>query len=116
MTMITTQAFRKLAMSFPEALEQPHFHRTSFRVKKKIFATLDEREKRVVVKFSPVEQSVFIDAGKGTIYPVPGGWGRSGFTYVDLATVKKSMLADAVTASYRNVAPGKLSDALKQKG
>ena len=30
---------RKLALTLPEATEEPHFHRTSFRVRGKIFAT-----------------------------------------------------------------------------
>jgi hypothetical protein len=39
--MITESFFRELALSFPEATEAPHFEKTSFRVKNKIFATLD---------------------------------------------------------------------------
>lgn len=62
--MVTIETFRKLALSFPEAVEQPHFHKTSFRVKKKIFATMDEKEKRVVLKFSLVDQSVFSPPSK----------------------------------------------------
>jgi hypothetical protein len=34
---------------------------------------------------------------------VQGGWGKSGFTYIDLSKVKKKMLDDAVTISYQNV-------------
>ena len=30
---------RKLALALPEVTEEPHFHRTSFRVRGKIFAT-----------------------------------------------------------------------------
>ena len=37
--MVTIDIFRKLALSFPEATEGPHFEKTSFRGKKKIFAT-----------------------------------------------------------------------------
>ena len=35
--------FRKLAMSFPDVTEEPHFENTSFRMSKKIFATFDEK-------------------------------------------------------------------------
>jgi hypothetical protein len=35
--------FKALAISFPEvSVEAPHFDKTSFRVKKKIFATLND--------------------------------------------------------------------------
>lgn len=44
--MVTIDSFRKLALSFPEATEEPHFEKTSFRVKKKIFATFDEAKNR----------------------------------------------------------------------
>jgi hypothetical protein len=37
--MISIDALRSLALSFPEALEAPHFEHVSFRVKKKIFAS-----------------------------------------------------------------------------
>jgi hypothetical protein len=32
--------------SFPKATEEPHFEKTSFRVKKKFFATYDKKNKR----------------------------------------------------------------------
>jgi len=44
--MVTIDSFRKLDLSFPEATEEPHFEKTSFRVKKKIFATFDEAKNR----------------------------------------------------------------------
>jgi len=46
--MINIDTFRKLALAFDHVVEQPHFEKTSFRVKKKIFATLDI-EKRLAV-------------------------------------------------------------------
>ncbi len=36
--MINLNDLRTLALSFPEATEDPHFEKRSFRVKKKIFA------------------------------------------------------------------------------
>jgi len=34
---MTTEAFRKLALGYPETTEEPHFEKTSFRVRKKDF-------------------------------------------------------------------------------
>jgi len=102
--MVTNQNFKKLALSFPEAVEQPHFEKTSFRVKKKIFATLDEKTRIAALKFSPVDQSVFIDISKGAFYPAQGAWGKSGYTYVNLRKVNSAMLKDAMNTSYENVA------------
>jgi len=42
--MISIDTVRDLALSFPETDEHPHFDRRAFRVKKKIFATLSEKE------------------------------------------------------------------------
>jgi len=50
---MTAAAFRKLALSLPDATEEPHFERTSFRVKKKIFATMVSDGSEAMVKVSP---------------------------------------------------------------
>jgi len=105
--MVTNQNFRKIALSFPEAVEQPHFEKTSFRVKKKIFATLDENTRIAALKFSPVDQSVFADISKGAFYPAQGAWGKSGYTYVNLRKVSSAMLKDAMSIAYENAASKK---------
>src|SRR5690606_19175716 len=68
--MISFESFRKLALSFPEATEEPHFEKTSFRVKKKIFATYDDAKKRACIKLSEIEQDVFSSVDKTIIFPV----------------------------------------------
>ena len=113
--MVTTAIVRQLALSFPETDEHPHFDRSAFRVKKKIFATLDEARKRVMVKLSATDQSVFCAYDDSVIYPVPGGWGRNGATYIELSKVRKSMLKDALTTAYCTVAPPKLAQAFMSK-
>jgi predicted DNA-binding protein (MmcQ/YjbR family) len=50
--MVSFETLRKLALSFPETTEEPHFEKTSFRVKKKIFATYDGKNKTACVKLS----------------------------------------------------------------
>lgn len=107
--MTSIAAFRKMALGFEEAMELPHFEKTSFRIRKKIFATLDVTEKRVCVRLSPIDQSVFCRIGKDIFSPVPGAWGKQGYTYVSLGKVKQSMLKDALTLSYCASAPAKLA-------
>lgn len=113
--MVSIHEFRKLAMSFPDATELPHFEKTSFRVKKKIFATLDVKTKVAVVKFSAIDQSVFADAGNGAVYAVPGKWGKSGYTCIELKKSGKKMVMHALTISFCNVAPAKLAQSLQRK-
>jgi hypothetical protein len=107
--MISVSEARKLALSLPEATEQDHFGRPSFRIRGKIFSTLWPVEKRAMVKLSAVDQSVFTSFDSQVFYPVPGGWGRQGATFVELRKVKKSMLRDALTAAWQLAAPKKLA-------
>jgi hypothetical protein len=107
--MITIEAVRRFALSFPETDEHPHFDRKAFRVKKKIFATLSEKDKTLNLMLTLIDQSVFCSFDKTVIFPVPGGWGRQGATTVNLKKVKMSMLKDAITTAYCKVAPPKLA-------
>jgi predicted DNA-binding protein (MmcQ/YjbR family) len=103
--MIKIEEAIKFALALPEAIELPHFEKTSFRVKKKIFATLDKTTGTAVVKLSAVDQSVFSDPKHQIIYPVTGAWGKQGWTKIELKKVGKNLFKDALTTSYRNVAP-----------
>lgn len=111
--MVTIETFKTLALSFPETVELPHFDLTSFRVKKKIFATLSEEKQRAMLKLSLVDQSVFCSFDQTVIYPVPGAWGKKGCTYFELKKIKKEMLNDALTQAYSTVAPKALVEKIK---
>jgi predicted DNA-binding protein (MmcQ/YjbR family) len=101
--MISIETFRKLALSFPDASEEPHFEKTSFRVKKKIFATFDEKNNRAVLKLNEIDQSVFCASSEMIFYPVPNKWGKQGWTIVELSKVRPEMFEDALIRSYQNV-------------
>lgn len=107
--MVKLETVRKLAMSFPEAIESPHFEKASFRVKKKIFATLDAKNARCVVKLSPIDQSVFMTGHEEIFRPSTGAWGKQGWTIIELKKVRKDLFTDALTTSYCGVAPEKLA-------
>ena len=98
--MISIDTFRKMALSFPDTDEHAHFHLQAFRYKKKIFATLWQKENRAMLKLSLIDQSVFCSYGIAVFFPVPGGWGKQGATFVDLKKVRKAMLTDALTTAY----------------
>ena len=105
--MVTITSFRKLALRFNSAVELPHFENVSFRVKKKIFATLNTNESRGCLKFSEDEQALFCSHDKEIIYPVPNKWGKQGWTLVNLKKISPALLKAAMTAAYLNVAAGK---------
>lgn len=101
--MVTLETFRQLALALPDAVEQPHFEKTSFRVKKKIFATLSTEKLIACVKLSLIDQSVFCAFDREIIYPVDNKWGQQGWTYIDIKKIKKGMLKDALTVAYNQV-------------
>lgn len=106
--MVTTDAAYSLAQSFPETEIMDHFGKPSFRVRKKIFAALSMEKKTLTVKLNLVDQSVFCDYDASTFAPATGAWGRQGWTIIQLKRVRKSMLKDAITLSWREVAPKRL--------
>ncbi len=108
--MITSQIARKLAMAFDEVTEEPHFEKTSFKVKKKIFATMNEAESRMTLKLTTLDQNVFCSFDENVVYPVPNAWGKQGWTHANLKTIRKEMLQDILAVAYCTVAPKKLGD------
>nr|WP_199002980.1 MmcQ/YjbR family DNA-binding protein [Flavobacterium sp. ASV13] len=103
--MVTIENFRKTALSFPDATEEPHFEKTSFRVKKKIFATFNKKNNWAVLKLNEIDQSVFCASSEMIFYPIQNKWGKQGWTIVELTKVRPEIFEDALKLSYQNVAP-----------
>src|SRR3989337_2379567 len=95
--MVTTEIFKALALSFPEVTEAPHFEKSSFRVKNKIFATVAADKPIVSLKLSDIDQSVFCAIDRTMIYPVNNKWGKQGWTLVELSKIKKPLLKEVLT-------------------
>jgi len=112
--MVSIETVRKLALDFDEAEELPHFEKNSFRIRKKIFATLDMEKNRACVKLSEIDQSVFSAFDPSVIYPIPNKWGKLGWTFIELKKVRKDMFKDALTQAYCEVAPKALADKYKR--
>jgi hypothetical protein len=90
-------------------VEGAHHGHADFRVGKRIFATLANPDKQWgMVKLTPEQQSVLIGAEPEMFRPVPGAWGRSGNTHVQLANVDARSLSSALTLAWRNIAPKSL--------
>ena len=101
--MVSIDTFRKLAMSFPNVTEEPHFEKKSFRINKKIFATFDEKNNTAILKLNEIDQSVFCASSEMIFYPIPNKWGKQGWTIVELSKVRTEMFEDALILSYQNV-------------
>ena len=108
---MTPSEFRKLALSHPETEQGQHMNHPDFRVAGKIFATLGYPDKtRGMVKLSPEDQHYFSKDYPDTSIPVKGAWGRRGATSIHLKLATKDVLAQAIQAAWRNVAPRRLSE------
>jgi predicted DNA-binding protein (MmcQ/YjbR family) len=111
--MISIDTYRKLALSFPETTEETHFDKTSFRVKKKIFATYDDVKKMACIKLSEIDQDAFSAAARSIIFPVDNKWGKQGWTLIEMSKVGQELLVDALTTAYCEVAPKKLAEQVR---
>ena len=101
--MITTQQARQIALALPGTIEHPHFDKQAFKANGRIFSTLWEKEQLIMVKLSLIDQSVFSSFNPAIIYPVPNKWGLQGCTFVELATVPREMLEDALQTAWQTV-------------
>ena len=103
---MTPDAFRKLALSFPEAVESSHMDHPDFRVGKRVFATLGYPTREWgMVKLTPLQQSQFMAAFPSIFVPAPGKWGLGGSTIVKLRSATTRVLRPAMFEAWRNVAP-----------
>ncbi|MDQ2824660.1 MAG: MmcQ/YjbR family DNA-binding protein [Verrucomicrobiota bacterium] len=111
---MTADDFRKIALSFREAVESAHMNHPDFRVGGKIFATLGYPDENwAVVKLTPEEQKSFVRAQPDVFQPVKGAWGRRGNTKVHLPTAKAARTREALAAAWSNTAPKRLAGPTK---
>lgn len=97
---MTTDDFRRMALSFPDTVESAHMNHPDSRVNGKIFAILRYPDDGyAMVKLPPDRKAAFVELQPSAFAPVKGGWGRQGATNVRLKTVKEETLRGALTRS-----------------
>lgn len=101
--MVSINRFRDLALGFANVNEQPHFDKQSFRVNKKIFATLDVKHNKATLKLPEVDQFVYCSYDKSIFFPATGSWGKQGWTIVELEKVSLTMIKEALGKAYNHV-------------
>ena len=107
---MTANEFRKIALSLPEAIEAQHMNHPDFRVRGKIFATLQYPTKDFgMVRLPPRAQEEFVFGEPKVFSPVKGAWGKQGATHLHLKAAKKTSLRKAMVAAWQNVAPKDLA-------
>jgi hypothetical protein len=108
---MTAADFRRISLSFPEAVEHAHMNHPDFRVRGKVFATLGyPDDSHGMVKLTPEQQHDYLKSDPDVFSPSKGAWGRGGSTVVNLKAAKKTSLRTALAAAWRNAAPKGLSN------
>ncbi len=97
---------RRLALTLPEATEEPHFHLTSFRVRGKIFATaapdgsymnvfVDDEQREIMVNVDPKAYETLT-------------WGKIGYLHVHLKNAKTRDVETLLRSAWERKAPKRL--------
>jgi hypothetical protein len=111
---VSSSRFRLIALGLPGVVEASHQGHPDFRVGKRIFATLGYPDRSWgMVKLTPEQQSVLVEAEPEIFRPVPGGWGKRGSTNVRLTAADETTLQSALTLAWSNIAPKSLLKATK---
>ena len=113
---MTKARFRKGALELPGVIEGAHHGHADFRVGKRVFASLGYPDDEWgMVKLTPDQQILLVDAEPEMFRPVPGAWGKSGSTNVKLAKIDPVTLRSALEMAWRNVAPKSLLASLDKR-
>jgi YjbR len=101
---MTADAFRKMALDYPNAVESAHMNHPDFRIDGKIFATLGVPDKDWgMVKLTPEQQQSFMREAPEVFHPCSGAWGRGGSTNVHLTAATKKLVRAAMDCAFQNV-------------
>lgn len=113
---MTSRAFRALALSLPEAHEAPHFERASFRVGKKLFATMTADGTEAMVRVADRELlEALLQAHSETFFSYGGWTDKNGALGVRLAKAEAALLRELVTDAWRRIAPKRAQAALSAR-
>jgi hypothetical protein len=97
---VTPQRARERALSLANTSAAPHFDRTAFRTPRRIFATLALQGDDMNFMLDLAQQQQFCERAPEAIAPVPGGWGRMGWTTCDLKKVHARTFDAALEAAH----------------
>lgn len=95
---------RRVALSLEGTTEAPHFDRAAFKVAR-IYATLAADGRTANLKLSPEEQEFKCMLAPEAFAPVPGAWGKQGWTTAILSALSAPELRDALKTAWRHAAP-----------
>lgn len=99
---MTTDDFRRIALSLEGAEEGSHMGTVDFRVGGRIFATLASVSQGYGnLMLTPELQAAFVADAPEVFLPIAGGWGRNGATHIRLAAANEDTLAGALLTAWK---------------
>jgi hypothetical protein len=104
---MTGSEFRRVALSLPEAEEVETWGHPTFRVRRKIFASMSPDGRSGGVKASREEQAALIAADPQT-FSVADYVGRYGWVHIRLASADAGELRQLIIEAWRRTAPKRL--------
>lgn len=104
--MATGADLRRIALSLEGTIEAPHFDRAAFKVAR-TYVTLAADRRTANVKFTPADQEFKCLLAPAAFSPVPGGWGKMGWTTAVLAELSRPELKAALELAWRQALPKK---------
>ena len=103
---MTGGAFQRLALSLPEVREEPHFHRTSFRVGKKIFATMVPDGSEAMVRVRPLRRVYQLLSEHPDVFFDHGGWTwRNGSLGIRLPVADPKLIRELLGDARNDLSP-----------
>ncbi len=102
--MATGKDLRRIALSLDDTTEAPHVDRAAFRVNR-IYATMPPDGLTANLKFTTDEQELKCLTAPEAFAPVPGGWGRMGWTTARLSKLSAVELEIALRTAWVHAVP-----------
>lgn len=102
--MATGHDLRRLALALDGTTEAPHFDRAAFKVRR-TYVTLAADGLTANFKLLPEEQEFKCMMAPAAFRPVPGGWGRQGWTTAVLSELGEAELRQALEMAWKHALP-----------
>lgn len=100
---MTSQQFRKLALSFDGVIESAHQGHPDFRYGGKVIASLGAPDDSwAMVKLTPDQQAAMLQIAPDAFRPCSGAWGRAGCTNLKLSAAKVALAKSALKLAVEN--------------
>lgn len=113
--MVTKAQFRKIALSFPETHEKPHYGKPSIFIGKKFFVRLREEDKSLLLILGSIdERDMLLEADPDT-YFITDHYKNYPDVLVRLSRLDARTLRVMLERRWRAIAPKKLLKVLEEK-